>query len=184
MLASFMSSLATSIGCVEPNGVPGWLWLVVILGPLAVIWIIYSVVWFCLPIRRDRVIAEKEGRFLIGVVAFVVAVPLAISSLIMILDYRGVSSVTPDDLFVQNDNYEPDSQHGILWTIYFHYIDPGNQSNATAKGNKWVMLVSLLGMFLINGLMVTTILNWIDQRKEQRRNGKIRYSRGAFLCKK
>ncbi len=184
MLANFMSSLATSIGCVDPNVVPGWLWLVVILGPLAVIWIIYSVVWFCLPIRRDRVIAEKEGRFLIGVVAFVVAVPLAISSLIMVLDCRGVSSVTPDDLFVQNDNYEPDSQHGILWTIYFHYIDPGNQSNATAKGNKWVMLVSLLGMFLINGLMVTTILNWIDQRKEQRRNGKIRYSRGAFLCKK
>lgn len=184
MLANFMSSLATNIGCVDPNVVPGWLWLVVILGPLSMAWIIYSVFWFCVPIRRDRIMAEKEGRFLIGVIAFVIAVPLAISSLIIVLDYHGVSSVEPDDLFVQNDNYQPDSQHGILWTIYFHYIDPGNQSNATAKGNKWVMIVSLLGMFLINGLMVTTILNWIDQRKEQRRNGKIRYPKRAFWFKK
>lgn len=146
------------------------------------VWVGYCcVVWFLFPIRRDRIIAEKEGRFLGGVVGFVLAVPLLISTLIITFD----KDVQANDIFVQDEQtYSPQADHGILWTVYFHYIDPGNQSNATEKGNNWVILVSLLGLFLINGLLVTTILNWIDQRKEQRQTGKIRYKRFAFWKKK
>lgn len=153
----------------------------VILLLLSLIWVIYCVVWFITPIRRDRIIAEKEGRFLGGVICFVLAVPLLISTLIITFD----KDVQANDIFVQDENtYSPQSDHGIFWTVYFHYIDPGNQSNATEKGNNWVILVSLLGLFLINGLLVTTILNWIDQRKEQRQTGKVRYGRLAFWNKK
>lgn len=153
----------------------------VILLLLSLIWVIYCVVWFITPIRRDRIIAEKEGRFLGGVICFVLAVPLLISTLIITFD----KDVQANDIFVQDENtYSPQSDHGIFWTVYFHYIDPGNQSNATEKGNNWVILVSLLGLFLINGLLVTTILNWIDQRKDQRQTGKVRYGRLAFWKKK
>ena len=146
------------------------------------VWVGYCcVVWFLFPIRRDRIIAEKEGRFLGGVVGFVLAVPLLISTMIITFD----KDVQANDIFVQDEQaYSPQADHGILWTVYFHYIDPGNQSNATEKGNNWVILVSLLGLFLINGLLVTTILNWIDQRKEQRQTGKVRYGRVAFWKKK
>ena len=153
----------------------------VILLLLSLTWVIYCVVWFITPIRRDRIIAEKEGRFLGGVICFVLAVPLLISTLIITFD----KDVQANDIFVQDENtYSPQSDHGIFWTVYFHYIDPGNQSNATEKGNNWVILVSLLGLFLINGLLVTTILNWIDQRKDQRQTGKVRYGRFAFWKKK
>ena len=153
----------------------------VILLLLSLIWVVYCVVWFITPIRRDRIIAEKEGRFLGGVICFVLAVPLLISTLIITFD----KDVQANDIFVQDENtYSPQSDHGIFWTVYFHYIDPGNQSNATEKGNNWVILVSLLGLFLINGLLVTTILNWIDQRKDQRQTGKVRYGRFAFWKKK
>lgn len=153
----------------------------VILLLLSLTWVIYCVVWFITPIRRDRIIAEKEGRFLGGVICFVLAVPLLISTLIITFD----KDVQANDIFVQDEQtYSPQADHGIFWTVYFHYIDPGNQSNATEKGNNWVILVSLLGLFLINGLLVTTILNWIDQRKEQRQTGKVRYGRWAFWKKK
>ena len=153
----------------------------VILLLLSLIWVIYCVVWFITPIRRDRIIAEKEGRFLGGVICFVLAVPLLISTLIITFD----KDVQANDIFVQDEQtYSPQADHGIFWTVYFHYIDPGNQSNATKKGNNWVILVSLLGLFLINGLLVTTILNWIDQRKDQRQTGKVRYGRLAFWKKK
>lgn len=153
----------------------------VILLLLSLIWVIYCMVWFITPIRRDRIIAEKEGRFLGGVICFVLAVPLLISTLIITFD----KDVQANDIFVQDEQtYSPQADHGIFWTVYFHYIDPGNQSNATKKGNNWVILVSLLGLFLINGLLVTTILNWIDQRKDQRQTGKVRYGRLAFWKKK
>lgn len=153
----------------------------VILLLLSLTWVIYCVVWFITPIRRDRIIAEKEGKFLGGVICFVLAVPLLISTLIITFD----KDVQANDIFVQDEQtYSPQADHGIFWTVYFHYIDPGNQSNATEKGNNWVILVSLLGLFLINGLLVTTILNWIDQRKDQRQTGKVRYGRLAFWKKK
>ena len=56
----------------------------VILLLLSLTWVIYCVVWFITPIRRDRIIAEKEGRFLGGVICFVLAVPLLISTFIPI----------------------------------------------------------------------------------------------------
>ena len=148
-------------------------------------WVVHCIVWVFDPIRRDQVIAEKEDRFLVGVLLFVIAVPLFISTLIISLNNFGCLDVHANDIFVQNsESYNPASNHSIFWTIYFHYIDPGNQSNATEKGNIWVIVVSMLGLFLINGLLVTTILNWIDQRKEQRQTGKIRYTRKAFGSKK
>ena len=55
----------------------------VILLLLSLIWVVYCVFWFITPIRRDRIIAEKEGRFLAGVIGFVLAVPLLISTLII-----------------------------------------------------------------------------------------------------
>ena len=93
----------------------------VILLLLSLTWVIYCVVWFITPIRRDRIIAEKEGRFLGGVICFVLAVPLLISTLIITFD----KDVQANDIFVQDENtYSPQSDHGIFWTVYFHYIDP------------------------------------------------------------
>lgn len=147
---------------------------------LSLAWVAYSIIWVFHPIRRDRIIAEKQGRFLIGVIAFVIAVPLMISTLIIALNSFGATDIQAKDIFFE----ENQSEHNLLWTVYFHYMDPGNQNHATDKGNVWVMVVSMLGLFLINGLLVTTILNWIDQRKEQRRTGKIRYDSRAFRRKK
>ena len=68
----------------------------------------------------------------------------------------------------------------IFWTVYYHFIDPGNQHMTTSQsGRGWAALIGILGVFLLNGLLVSSIIGWIDRRKEKWQNGSIRY---PFRC--
>lgn len=70
----------------------------------------------------------------------------------------------------------------LLWSIYYHYVDPGNQHMTTTdKGRRFAILISLLGILLMNGLLVSTIISQIDRRKEHWLNGDVEYSGLAFL---
>lgn len=64
----------------------------------------------------------------------------------------------------------------IFWTVYYHFIDPGNQHMTTSpSGRGCSALIAILGVFLLNGLLVSSIIGWIDRRKEKWLNGDIRY---------
>lgn len=69
-------------------------------------------------------------------------------------------------------NEEP----SLLWSVYYHYIDPGNQHIAsTEKGRKWAAAIAILGYFFLNGLLVAVLIGWFDRRREEWLNGEIRY---------
>ena len=71
----------------------------------------------------------------------------------------------------------------IFWTVYFHFIDPGNQHMTTSQsGRGWAALIGILGVFLLNGLLVSSIIGWIDSRKEKWLKGKVKYP--CFLRRK
>jgi len=64
----------------------------------------------------------------------------------------------------------------VFWTVYYHFIDPGNQHmTTTPSGRVWASLIAILGVFLLNGLLVSSIIGWIDSRKEKWQNGSLRY---------
>ena len=64
----------------------------------------------------------------------------------------------------------------VFWTVYYHFIDPGNQHmTTTPSGRIWASLIAILGVFLLNGLLVSSIIGWIDSRKEKWQNGSLRY---------
>ncbi len=64
----------------------------------------------------------------------------------------------------------------IFWSVYYHFIDPGNQHMTTSKSGRGMSaLIAILGVFLLNGLLVSSIIGWIDRRKEKCQNGEIRY---------
>lgn len=70
----------------------------------------------------------------------------------------------------------------IYWSIYYHFIDPGNQHmTASQSGRGWSALIAILGVFLLNGLLVSSLIGSIDSRKEKWFKGGIKYSR--FLRK-
>lgn len=71
----------------------------------------------------------------------------------------------------------------IFWTVYYHFIDPGNQHMTTSQsGRGWSALIAILGVFLLNGLLVSSIIGWIDSRKEKWLKGEIKYP--CFLRRK
>lgn len=64
----------------------------------------------------------------------------------------------------------------LYWTIYYHFIDPGNQHMTTSReGRIFAALVAILGVFLLNGLLVSSIIGWIDRRKEKVHSGEVDY---------
>lgn len=71
----------------------------------------------------------------------------------------------------------------IFWTVYYHFIDPGNQHMTTSQsGRGWAALIGILGVFLLNGLLVSSIIGWIDSRKEKWLKGEVKYP--CFLRRK
>ena len=76
----------------------------------------------------------------------------------------------PDRIRNQQEN------PSLFWSIYYHFIDPGNQHMTTSpRGRKWAALIGILGVFLLNGLLVSSIVGWVDSRKEKWLKGEVRY---------
>lgn len=70
----------------------------------------------------------------------------------------------------------------IFWTVYYNFIAQGNQHMTTSQsGRGWSALIGILGVFLLNGLLVSSIIDWIDSRKEKWLKGEVRYR--GFLHK-
>ena len=84
--------------------------------------------------------------------------------------YTLVDEKLPDSVAKKQTDPSP------YWTVYYHFIDPGNQHMVTTeKGRQWAALISILGVFLLNGLLVSSIIGYIDSRKEKWQKGEVRY---------
>ena len=123
-----------------------------------------------------------NGHFLRKVVCLVLLTPFAIT---LLLDVCGVM---PTDIAHDTTLFGPINDGiveapTLMWSVYYHFIDPGNQHFAiTAQSRWWVSMISVLGIFLLNGLLVSTIIGWVDRRKERWLKGEISYER--FLRRK
>ena len=96
-----------------------------------------------------------------------------------------------DSLFLYVENKLPESisasqkDPSLFWTVYYHFIDPGNQHMTTSEsGRKRAALIAIFGFLLLNGLLISTLISWFDRRREQWINGEIRYGWLAVRCKK
>lgn len=74
------------------------------------------------------------------------------------------------------DSISEQKNPSLLWAVFYHFLDPGNQHMTTTnKGRTLALIIALLGVVLMNGLLVSTIINWIDRRKELWLKGGVRY---------
>lgn len=84
------------------------------------------------------------------------------------------TSLYGDDVKV-NETPDNDSPNKF-WVTYFHFMDPGNQHSTTTKSARiWAAVIAILGVFLLNGLLVSTFVGWIDNRKGRWLRGGIKY---------
>lgn len=71
---------------------------------------------------------------------------------------------------------KPSEEPSLFWSVYYHYIDAGNQHIAvTESGRKWAAVTAILGYLLLNGLLVAVLIGWFDRRREKWENGMVRY---------
>ena len=97
-------------------------------------------------------------------------------------------TIIKDSLVVQQNKISPRSvgeqkDPSMFWAVYYHFIDPGNQHMTTSSsGRGWSGLIAILGVFLLNGLLVSSIVNLIESRREKWLKGEVKY--GITLRKK
>lgn len=151
--------------------------------------------WICLfdPIKRDWMIVR--GWFVAQIVAFVIYIPFVATFIIHHTDNSFSSyNITYDELLYPHEervgddgkmeiastlDAKPLKQQetpNLIWSVYFHYIDPGNQNMAISpKGRTGAAIMAILGIFLLNGLLISTLTSYFDRRKERWTKGEARY---------
>lgn len=66
----------------------------------------------------------------------------------------------------------------LLWTVYYNFIDPGNQHMTTTRRGRIIAgIVATGGFLLLNGLLISMLISWFDRRREQWLKGEVRYCR-------
>ena len=102
---------------------------------------------------------------------------------------RSIESLGEHEAVILRDSNLPDSisqyrkDPNLFWTVYYHFIDPGNQHMTTSEsGRRASALTAVLGYFLLNGLLISMLISWFDRRRENWLNGEVKYKQ--FLRKK
>lgn len=163
----------------------------------AILWLGYFTAGIVILVRSapklDWILGN--GHFLRKVIAFVLLCPFFVASLFVVPDCLDKDyNFSPKNLLYENNLY-PDAQKladpgiaeqkspSIFATVFYHFIDPGNQHMTTSyKGRAIATLIGIMGVFLLNGLLVSFIVGWIDSRREKWLKGEVRYKR--FLSRK
>lgn len=65
----------------------------------------------------------------------------------------------------------------ILWATISQYMDPGNLSNSDSIGSVFAIIMAASGILCLSGLMVSSLVNWISQRRERWQKGLISYEK-------
>ena len=160
-----------------------WLeWFVGIAASMAVLYMLYAIYLFWRRPEFDWHLIN--GHFLRKVCCLIILMPLLFTAI------AGCFIDSPKELIYDDNLYECGSvglpcdikqqqkNPNMFWGVYFHFIDAGNQHMATTgRGRAWSALVAVMGMFLLNGLLVSSIIGWVDRRKEEWMNGNVRYRR-------
>ena len=152
------------------------------LGIIGIVYCAHYIIIFLTPIKRDWILAK--GRFLLKVVTFVLLVPFVLMLCIRICkgDYSPKNMVYEDKLYQEQqnekNNVDPQESPTLFWAIYYNFIDPGNQHMTTSgSGRRAAAAVAIIGYFLLNGLLMSMVINWFDRRRELWLKGEIRYNR-------
>lgn len=157
------------------------IWFIRIAGAMAVIYTIYALYLFIF--RRPMFDWHLlHGHFLRKVFSLILLTPFLLTAATYIWIKNPKEMVFDENLYECKENSLPcdikkeQESPNIFWSTYYHFIDPGNQHMTTTKaGRIYSALVAILGMFLLNGLLVSSIIGWIDRRKDNITNGNVRY---------
>lgn len=121
-----------------------------------------------------------NGHFLRKVCVIIMLAPFFLTAISMRIISSPKEMVYEENLYKDSDLPKDLSNKqknpNIFWSTYYHFINPGCQHmTTTERGRNWSAIIGILGVLFINGLLVSSIIGWIDRRKEKWLSGEIRY---------
>ena len=140
-----------------------------------ILWVIALYYFLGRAVRRDQLLGR--GIFITFILFLVVFTPSVITEILEF--FKIILGINLNHSTIYNSDSD-NNGHNLLWAVYYHFVDPGNQHNATIPNNGRLIagIISILGIILLNGLLITTLINWFQQRHERWKNGEIRYNKG------
>lgn len=157
------------------------MWIVTIVALCVVGGSIY--LWCIKAKQRDRWMT-KEWAFLGNIAFTIFSILLLLGCISMwIKTLYGTFLYSEEQTAIQQSLPQEDTSwhHSLkdnFWSVYYHFVDPGNQDRASQQGGRlFAGIVALLGIFSLNGLLVSGLISAIDRRKERWMKGEVRYKR-------
>jgi hypothetical protein len=175
ILVLVLSSLGTAIGAYQQQ-LHLYDVLACIGGTLAMGYTTYCMTQiFTDKIRRDIMLVKKN--YLIWVILMIVVMPLIFARYVLLTDLPNSFLMSENSIDYMLDTPDSGSRlHSMIWPIIIHYIDPGSQYMASSAGRIVAFMLTIIGMLLFDGLLVSSIISWIERQKEQWKFGDIRYA--------
>lgn len=120
----------------------------------------------------DRYLAEFKFISVVKIIIFILCIPCTVALAISVMGVLPTDLITSSTELLDSNSDSPD----IFWSTFYHFADPGNQHMVgSALGRRVAWWIALLGMFLMNGFLVTTIISFIDRHIIGWINGEVRY---------
>ena len=120
-------------------------------------------------IKLDRIIAK-------GKLWIVVIVTLGILLLPCIVYYTSEHIIQ----FLSTDSVWNEGEMGGMLDSYESYINPSFDGSGTNPERGYKLLIAYLGAFLLNGLLVSLVVSWFQNRREKWEQGDLHYRKGEF----
>ena len=132
-------------------------------GLLGLVYIVYAChLWFCKRVNFDWNLIH--GHFLRKVVCLVLLMPFVVSSIISVAAFLCPDSLLYSQILQESSTH----QESLFWSVFVNYINAGFINVAVTPAAKGIFaVIAILGVFLLNGLLVSSIIGWIDKRKEK-----------------
>ena len=122
-------------------------------------------------IRLDRILSGGKLTNILFIIAGILSVPFTANFIISFI-YHDVYRFASEMLSEPAPGQEP----SLLWTIFYHFVDPGNQHMAvTHRAKIWTLAISMSGAILMGGVLISCITNLFDRRGDNFISGRCRY---------
>ena len=119
------------------------------------------------PIYFDRMVAQGRIRQFLIVILLI--------PLLFLLGW-GIGMVIDHLLNVMGVHVSFDcAKNGIVWDTIENYIDANAYGGSSFSHRLYMLTVGICGTFLLNGILVSVFVSWVEKRRERWENGELRY---------
>lgn len=133
------------------------------------VWLVHRISYiFRRRVCVDRVLVQGKSQALVLLLFLVLTVPLLFWFIFELLGFEG-------KCFVQDD---VGGNPSLIWSVFYHYIDPGNQHMAVSGISRmYACIIALIGSVLMNGILISAFVGWYERFVDNWRTGLARYDK-------